>query len=223
MTRAALPAVIFALLCPGSAEAGQDLIATPKYWSVGLAKKPEGKAKRYLQAETKIGHTSRLLVIKQRTINDREWLGLRGPWRPNRAVLWARRSNFYLAPVRFRLQLDLSRRQLSFHKNKGPLLWRSPVVIGAPDRRTPKGLFAIYDHYRSRGAMRPWVFETTAHSKDLDTFMGGDARIALHGRHGWLWAPWRSASSNGCIRTPDWALRKIRKNLQHGMPLLVKR
>lgn len=212
-------AIILFLLLPHPAEAATIARPLPGQNYVLLHKKPKTSSKRKaLSSITRSGRRRSLLVLRQRP----GWIGLRAPWRPSRKTFWGRRSRFHLHSVSQKLVLDRSRRVLSFW-GSGKRRWRARVVVGRSSTPTPLGKFALHDFYRTGGDLRPWVFETTAQSPAIRSWLGGEARIALHGRHGSLWAPWGSASSNGCIRTPDWALRKIRRRAEIGMPIHIRR
>jgi len=216
-----------ALSADGTAEAAE--IAEPHLFKTRTVTKPGGSKKRTLKAETRSGEIARYLVVKRKKVDGVDWVGLRPPWRGNRAVVWARADQFRIFRAPTRLVLRLKSRVLTL-KVGGKVRWRTGVVIGKPSTPTPRGLFALYDRYRVTRTnlgpewadFRPWVFELTAHSEKLRRFQGGPARIALHGRHGKLRAPLGTARSNGCIRVPDHKLRSIRRNAILGTPILIK-
>ncbi len=211
----------------GRAEAAE--VAEPNLDRTGTFTKPGSGKKRGLAAETRSGEIARYLVVKRKKVDGVDWVGLRPPWRGNRAVVWARADQFRVFPARAKLVLRLKSRVLTL-KVGGKVRWRTRVVVGKSSTPTPRGLFALYDRYRVTRTnfgpkwadFRPWVFELTAHSEKLRRFQGGPARIALHGRHGKLRAPLGTARSNGCIRVPDRRLHSIRRNVALGTPILIK-
>lgn len=213
---------LLCLFCLAASKASAALIAKPQPGKILLATKAGGPGKRTLTATTPLGRLRGLLVLKQRQLDGVNWLALRTPWRPNRRAMWAPEDSFFLRYTPWRLVVDLSRRKMSFYY-QGKLSWSTPVIVGKEQTPTPTGLFALHDFYRASGDLRPFVFQTTAHSRVLRTWYGGEARVALHGRHGSLMAPWGTAASNGCIRTPDWALRKIKRRVTLGMPIRIQR
>lgn len=212
-------AAAFLLGLAGQARAAE--VAEPLFWKTPYSGKPGGKAKGKIKAATRSGIAARFLVVKKRQIKGEDWLGLRLPTRPNRNVGWVEAGDFTVRKARAKLVITLESRTLALFIN-GDRKWRTEVVVGKPSTPTPKGLFAIHDRYRVDDDFRPWIFETTAHSRKLRRFQGGPARIALHGRHGSLRVPWGIAASNGCIRTPDWALRSIRRHAPPGTPLRIR-
>lgn len=196
-------------------------IAKPLFLKTGYSLHAGGPAKRILRGDTPSGLPAQFLVIKKRKIKDVNWVAVRLPRRPNKSIGWIREEKLLLRKARGKLFLSLRHRTLAFFLN-GKRVWRTQVVIGKESTPTPRGLFALYDRHRAFDNLRPWVFETTAHSRVLRTFQGSPARIALHGRHDSLWAPWGSASSNGCIRTPDWALRSLRRKAPLGTSIRIR-
>lgn len=195
--------------------------ATPLYWKTSYAAKPGGKARGILKAATHSGAAARFLVVRSRKVSGTRWLGLRLPTRPNRSIGWARATNFTVERARAKLVVSVKYRTLALFIN-GKRRWKAQVIVGKPSTPTPRGRFALYDRHRVNDDLRPWILETTAHSRKLREFEGGPARIALHGRHGKLMAPWGTAASNGCIRTPNWALRSIRKHVRLGSPIEIR-
>ena len=178
--------------------------------------------KKKLWGSTYLGNPLRLLVLKDQTFDGVRWLKLRLPERPNNSFAWAREDQFVLSSTPVRIEVDLSERRVSLFW-AGEEKWSERIIVGAPATPTPTGQFAIYERYRTGSDLRPWVFETTAHSEALRTFDGGPGRVAMHGRHGALVAPWGTAVSHGCMRMPDKALERIAKQAPIGAPLRIRR
>ncbi|MEX0621048.1 MAG: L,D-transpeptidase, partial [Solirubrobacterales bacterium] len=138
------------------------------------------------------------------------WLQIRIGERPNNRAAWVPTEKVLLETIDLKIIISVGNRTMTMFRN-GKKAWKPKVVVGKQSTPTPRGLFAVHDFYRATNDLRPWIVETTAHSEVLRTFEGGPGRVAIHGRHGKLRVPWGSAASNGCIRTPDWALRWIRR------------
>lgn len=183
---------------------------------------PSATLGKRLRAATYLGAPARFLVLAQTDAFGRGWVRLRLPSRPNDAAGWAPAELFELREVGTRIEISIRKRLLRFYED-GQLSTKTRVVVGAPTTPTPRGLFALYDLYRTRNDLRPYVLETTAHSEVLKTFMGGPGRVAIHGRHGALAAPLGTAVSNGCIRVPDRPLRLIARRAERGTPIVVTR
>lgn len=218
MKLAACAIVAFFLLV-SSADARET--AEPLFTKTAWSKSPNGKRAGTLLAATNSGLEARYLVLGKEQVGKTTWIALRIPRRPNNIKAWVPLRRLQLRSLRAKLYLSLQKRKLSLFLG-GKRVWKTSVVVGKSSTPTPRGSFALWDRYRDFGSMRPWVFTTTAHSRALRTFNGAEARIALHGRHDSLWAPWGTASSNGCIRTPDWALRSIRKRAPLGTLFQVR-
>ena len=176
-----------------------------------------------LWGSTYLGNPLRLLVLKDQTVGDTRWLKLRLPERPNSSFAWVREDRVRLSSTPAKIVIDISQRTVTLFWS-GEEKWSERVVVGAPATPTPTGRFAIYERYRTGSDLRPWVFETTAHSEKLKSYNGGPGRVAMHGRHGALAAAmWGTAASHGCIRMPDKALHRIAKQAPIGAPLRIKR
>jgi lipoprotein-anchoring transpeptidase ErfK/SrfK len=134
--------------------------------------------------------------------------------RPDESQAWVRRRAVKVTATSFALVLDLSQRRLYKFK-AGRQLGSYPVGIGLPNTPTPTGNYFIAFHANPNGpGYGAVMLETSAHSKVIRTFEGGnDAIIAIHG-------PITSASnaaigkngtriSNGCIRMHDSQLLKV--------------
>jgi lipoprotein-anchoring transpeptidase ErfK/SrfK len=129
-----------------------------------------------------------------------------------------------LSKTYWRLQINLKSRKLTvFHNNKKKLSF--PVVIGAPDTPTPKGLFAVYEKNKqinSNGFIGPWAIHLTAHSNILRQYDNGPGRIALHGRGGAsLNDKLGSAASHGCLRMNNKRIRFIARSIPLGTPVKI--
>jgi len=219
---AALAALLaVGLLTAATADAAE--IATPIRAKTPFSLKAGADPlKKRLWGSTYLGNPLRLLVLRDQNINGERWLKLRLPERPNNSFAWVREDDVTLSSTPARVEVDVSERRVTLFWG-GEEKWSERIIVGAPSTPTPTGQFAIYERYRTGGDLRPWVFETTAHSEALKTFDGGPGRVAMHGRHGGLYAPWGTAVSHGCMRMPDKALERIAKQAPIGAPLRIRR
>lgn len=211
--------IVLALFGAGTAAATE--IARPHQYKVPFADVAGGKRTGSLVAETRSGLEAGYLVIDRIEIGRKEWVGVRVGKRPNDRIGWVRKSNVQLVKSRYLIDISLDKRTMSLFKGTREL-WKKPVIIGKPSTPTPRGLFAIHDFYRVRNDLRPWQIELTAHSEVLDTFMGGPARVAIHGRHGSLRDPLGTRSSNGCIRALNRSLNSIERLAPIGTPVNIR-
>ena len=204
-----------------SSTASAAEIASPLFWKTAVRSKPAGPAEGRIFAAARSGGPSGFLVLESRKVDGKLWLALRIGKRPNDRVGWVPAARFELTRAENHLEISVAKRKMTLYLNERRA-WTARVIVGKPSTPTPRGLFAVHDFYRVNDDLRPWVVETTAHSEVLKRFLGGPARVAIHGRHGALRVPWGIAASNGCIRTPDWALRSIRKHLVPGSPIEIR-
>lgn len=206
------------LALAGSAMAAE--FARPNLFKVPYSAKPGGPAVGRISAETRGGRWAGYLILEEKAVRGAGWLGVRLGKRPNDRIGWVEAEDVVRIDARYKIHISLRSRTMALFRDD-ERLWRTGVVIGAPETPTPRGLFAIHDFYRVRNELRPWQIELTAHSEVHRTFQGGPGRVALHGRHGSLRVPWGVRASNGCIRSPDWALRSIRRLVPVGTPVVV--
>ena len=222
MSRVGKTLVLVALaLLVGAAHASAWEIVRPVKLKVPYSAEPGGEMVGKVSAETRGGEVAGFLLLEKRRIEGIDWFGVRIGQRPNDNVGWIRASQAYRVDARYQVHISLERRMLALFRDRD-LVWKVRVVVGAPATPTPKGLFAVHDFYRVSDDLRPWVIEMTAHSEVHETYLGGPGRVAFHGRHGSLRVPWGARASNGCIRSPDWALRSIRRLAPVGTPVVVR-
>lgn len=170
------------------------------------------------------GGVVRLLVLESRREERRTWLRVALPDRPNGSSGWIDADFAQLAPVRWRIEVDVDRRRASALRD-GRRVRTWPVVVGSPRTPTPRGLFAVYERVRlpPGSVLGPYALHITANSDVLFNYGGGPGRIALHGRAGPLLAvPLGSAGSNGCVRMDSAIVTWLAARAGPGTPVLVR-
>lgn len=218
-----LVSLALALFClsAGALPAGAAKIVRPLLWKTTTHTSPAGPANGKITALTRSGMTSGFMVLQRTEAEAGQWLLIRIGERPNHRSAWVPADTVRSIRAKTRIVISIANRKM-FLIIGGKKAWAAPVVVGKASTPTPRGLFAVHDFYRVKDEMRPWIIETTAHSEALRTFLGGPARVAIHGRRGQLRVPWGSAASNGCIRAPGWALHSIKKRAPVGTPIQVR-
>lgn len=170
------------------------------------------------------GGIVRLLVLESRAEGERLWLRVALPDRPNGRSGWIDADATRLAPVRWRVEVNVAARRASaFHDGRRVRSWR--VVVGRPSTPTPRGLFAVYERVRQPAGseLGPYALHLTAHSDVLFDYGGGKGRVALHGRAGPLLAdPLGSASSHGCVRMDSSVVTWLAARAGPGTPVRVR-
>lgn len=222
MLRLSLLVIISCLLLASSASATE--VAELLYYKTPYAKKAGGNKRGVVLNTLHSGKRARLLILGEKTVNDRLWLRVRLPSRPNGSKGWIRAERTYRHRLIHRIVVDRSARTLYLFRNNR--LWKkSRIVVGAAATPTPLGKFAIWDRYRpgANSSLRPWVLEITAHSEKLRRYEGGEGRVALHGMRDELKVPLGSAASHGCMRLPDWLINLLARKMSLGTPVTVRR
>jgi lipoprotein-anchoring transpeptidase ErfK/SrfK len=159
--------------------------------------------------------------------DDRCWLRVRLPWRPNSAAGWINASRVVLKKTSWRIAVSTNRRTLTLFRRGAPV-GTVQVVVGKPSTPTPQGLFAVtwaIPWYPS-DFLGSWVLDLTAHSDVLKQFDGGIGTVAIHGRGASsLVDPLGTAASHGCVRLAndaiDWLVRTIGEGQLAGTPVQI--
>jgi lipoprotein-anchoring transpeptidase ErfK/SrfK len=163
--------------------------------------------------------TRRVFLVRARRDG---WIRALLPLEPNGSEGWVRERDVRLSDHPFRLEVDLGERRLTAYR-AGRLLLRRPVAVGTSATPTPTGLFFTTQLVRPddpSGPYGPLAYGLSAYSEVLDTFAGGDGQVAIHGTNN----PWSigQASSHGCIRLPNEAIRRLASLLPLGTPVRVR-
>jgi hypothetical protein len=150
------------------------------------------------------------------------WLHVQLPLRPNGITGWVRADHVARLQVRTRIVVDLSRRLVSFYKD-GRLVLRTPAAIGASATPTPLGRYYVNQRLipdDPSGPYGPGAIGISAFSPVLTGWAQGGP-VAIHGTN----EPWSigRAVSNGCIRIPNAADRKMFWAMPAGTPVLIRR
>jgi hypothetical protein len=170
------------------------------------------------------GGPTELLVLEHQLLADQEWLRVLIPVRPNDASGWIDAAVARLFTSPWRIVISTERRSLDvFRLDERVRSFRA--VVGAPGTPTPHGSFAISERVslgNRHNFYGSWILTLTSHSNVLDTFEGGDGRVAIHGRGGMsLRDPLGSARSHGCIRLDNAAIEWLARIAQPGTPVAI--
>ena len=150
------------------------------------------------------------------------WLRVMLPRRPNGSTGWIQRDQVDLVPLRNRVEVDLSSRQLTlFELDRVVRRW--PVTVGRRATPTPTGRFYITVKLKPP-AISPvygaFALGLSGYSNVLDQFGTGDGQIALHGTPNP--ASVGRAVSHGCVRLDNQAIIKLAADLPLGTPVTIK-
>lgn len=168
-----------------------------------------------------------LVLARPRAENNRCWVLVRLPWRPNSARGWINANLVIARETKWRIEVSTASRTLTLLKS-GRSVRTISVVVGKPTTPTPTGVFAIAwaIPWHPTDFLGSWVLELTAHSDVLQQFDGGDGTVGIHGRGGAsLLDPLGSARSHGCIRLAndslDWLVATVGAARLPGTPVQV--
>lgn len=150
------------------------------------------------------------------------WIKIRIPGRPNGRSGWVREEQLSnLRLVRTQLTIDRSKLRATL-RERGKVIWRSPVGVGAPGTVTPRGRFWIRERLANLGGSPiygPWAFGTSAYSNTLTDWPGGGV-VGIHGTNQPELIPGRP--SHGCVRVPNPRIRKLAKLMPIGTPVRIR-
>jgi lipoprotein-anchoring transpeptidase ErfK/SrfK len=150
-----------------------------------------------------------------------DWYHVRLSVLPNGTTGWVRASEVHAYGVRSRIAVDLSQRRLRLYRS-GRLALEAPVAIGASATPTPVGRYFVNERYvlpDASGPFGPSALGISAHSAALQHVWVDNGPIGIHGTN----EPWSigRASSHGCIRVANDAMRRLFRLAPAGTPVTV--
>jgi lipoprotein-anchoring transpeptidase ErfK/SrfK len=166
---------------------------------------PDGRAFARLPA-VQLHNPTWVPVIAERG----EWIQVLLPSRPNRSTGWLRLGDpakVTRARTPYIVDVDVDARRLTVSEN-GREVGAWTVGVGSADTPTPRGrTFIMASIEETVTRFSPIILPLGVHSETLNTYGGGPGTVALHG-----WPDSRvfgRASSDGCVRVPEAALRLL--------------
>ncbi len=176
-----------------------------------------------LRWDTEDGVPEVYVVLESRLDEQqRAWLQIRVPARPNGRVGWVREQQLSnLKTIQTHLTIDRGKLKATLRKD-GKRIWSSRIGVGKAGTVTPAGRFWIRERLKNlRGSpiYGPWAFGTSAYSETLTDWPGGGV-IGIHGTNQPELIPGRP--SHGCIRVPNAAINRLAKLMPIGTPIRIK-
>jgi lipoprotein-anchoring transpeptidase ErfK/SrfK len=142
------------------------------------------------------------------------------PVRPNGAVGWVPASEVLVQEVNYWIRVQTGSHTMTVG-NGSQLVDQEAVAVGTGGTPTPLGTFYLTELIRPIGQpyYGPYAYTLSAHSDVLQSFMGGDGTVGLHGTN----APGSigRAASHGCIRVSNTTITKLAGMLPLGTPVFV--
>ena len=186
---------------------------------VALRARPAGRTVARLEPRTQFGSPAVLGVVRR----HRSWLLVLTSERANRGRGWIPSTGARLGGTDLSVHVDRSRRRADVRDGRR-VVRRFPVAVGRPETPTPPGRYAVTDRLHTGSADSPYgccvLALTGRQPKLLPGWPGGD-RLALHGTP----EPETigSATSLGCLRVPEEALRWMMRSVPLGAPVFISR
>jgi lipoprotein-anchoring transpeptidase ErfK/SrfK len=163
-------------------------------------------------------------VLRHQVLADgTEWLQVRALRNRTQVSVWVPRWATRRVWIAYAIKVDISSRRATIYRD-GQVLRRFRVVVGSPSTPTPTGSWYIVDrmHLYNSWSQGRWALATSAFSRVLKRFDGGQGQIALHAR-GTLGDPVGTAASHGCVRFNNGDMAWMAKHIPNGTTLKVQR
>ena len=178
---------------------------------------PDGDVTSALDNPLPSGAPLTFLVVEQQP----DWVHVQLPVRPNGSTGWVRADAVEVAGVPYRLDVRTAAHELDLYEGD-ELVRTFPVGIGKADTPTPGGTFYLKELLRPPdpdGDYGPFAYGLSGFSTTLDSFMGGEAVIGLHGTDDPS-SVGRDVSS-GCIRMRNEDITELAELLPLGTPVRI--
>lgn len=171
---------------------------------------------------TEDGFPEVYLLLNQYTdAQEREWVKIRIPKRPNGRTGWVPRDA--LGPFHVnRFQLVIDRRTLRGKLYKsGRVVWSARVGVGKASTPTPAGNFWVREKFRFRNTpvYGTHAIGTAAYAPTLSDWPGGGV-VGIHGTNEPGLIPGRP--SHGCIRVKNPDVDRLWRLVPLGTPLRIR-
>jgi lipoprotein-anchoring transpeptidase ErfK/SrfK len=219
-----------ALLAPAAAEAApmpkKFEGVTVKRYLMGRVK-PTVRARGAAHPWTDTGFSNRRAVypvLRHQVLDDgTEWVQVRALRNRTQVKVWIPRWATRQVWIRYKLKIDISSRLTTVYRD-GKVLRRFRVVVGTPSTPTPTGSWYVVDrmHLWNVWSQGRWALATSAFSRVLKEFDGGQGQIALHAR-GTLGDPVGTAASHGCVRFNNGDIAWIAAHIPNGTTIQIQR
>ena len=149
------------------------------------------------------------------------WLQVSLPVRPNGSTGWVRAADVNLAPIEYRVVVQLRAFRITVFRG-GEVILSEPVGLGTSSTPTPGGRYYIKELLKPpnpNGAYGPYAYGLSGFSNVLTSFAGGDGVVGIHGTNDPS-SIGRSVS-HGCIRMSNSGITRLAKMLPLGTPVEI--
>jgi len=153
---------------------------------------------------------------------QRGWVKVLLPVRPNGTDGWVRASDVTIEEVPFAIRVELGARTMTVFSH-GNQLWQGAVAVGAPATPTPTGRYYIrmlLTAANPKTVFGPYAFGLSSSSNAITGFAGGDAEIGIHGNDDP--SSLGLAATLGSIRMPNAEIMSLAARLPLGTPVDIE-
>ncbi|HEX4718436.1 MAG TPA: L,D-transpeptidase family protein [Thermoleophilaceae bacterium] len=189
--------------------------------------KPSMRARGTAHLWTNTGFSNRRAVypvLRHQVLADgTEWVKVQALRNRTQVAVWIPKWATRQVWIAYRIKVDISSRLATIYRD-GKVLRRFRVVVGTPSTPTPTGHWYVVDRLRLRTswAYGKWALATSAFSRTLKHFDGGQGQVALHARGG-LAAPVGTAASHGCVRFRDGDIAWLAGHAPNGTQVWIQK
>ncbi len=231
LTLAALLAAFVAV--PATVAQAADAPPAARYEGVTVTRylmarfAPSAAARGAAHLWTNTGFSNRRAVypvLQHKVMADgTEWLQVRALRGRTQVAAWIPKWATRRVWDPYLVKVDISRRMATIYRG-GVAVKRWRVVVGAPSTPTPTGHFYVVDrmHLQTSWAPGKWALATSAFSRILKHFDGGQGEVALHAR-GYLTDPVGTAASHGCVRFNDGDVAWMAAHVPNGTQVWIEK
>lgn len=152
---------------------------------------------------------------------EKGWLRVLLPLRPNGATGWIKATDVRLASHRYRITVELAAHRLVVTDGDETIL-DTPVGIGKVDTPTPGGLYYTKELMRPpnpNGAYGHYAYGLSGFSNVITSFEGGDGVIGIHGTNDP--SSIGKDTTHGCLRISNDAIDLLAERLPLGVPVEI--
>ena len=201
---------------------GTDVLAVPSERVIPVWKDPaRADAAFALDTQNPMGHLSPMLIDGAKRRAGTVWYDVLLPLRPNGRSGWVREGDVSVKPIDQRIDVDLSRRLLSYYVHD-QLEQRFHVGVGTPSTPTGTGSFYVWVKIRYASPYQPYgiaALGLSGFSPVLSEWPGG-GRMAIHGTSSP--SDLGNAVSHGCVRVYNEDLKRL-LDVPLGTPVRITR
>jgi lipoprotein-anchoring transpeptidase ErfK/SrfK len=159
------------------------------------------------------------LDVKTNGRGEAAWYKISLPGRPNGRTGWVNAAGVSLRSVYREIVIHRAQRVLEL-RDRGRLLLRTKVAVGAPGMETPLGTFYVIWGFRPPNPfLGSWAFATSAYSR-LSEWPGGGI-VGIHGTSAPQYLG--QAVSHGCVRVSNSAVLVLKRYVRQGTPIRILR